>query len=471
MGDATTLLFGLDGFRVVSVSGRRGEGQDLERHVVVEGLEGEQACPDCGVLSASVHSRRQRRIKDVPHGRRPLRLWWDQRRWACRERGCGRRTFAEVSDQVGPGHRLTRRLREQLERAVSGSTRAAADVAREYGVSWWSVNAALIAKAASMTAPAPEGVRMLGVDETRARSVRWLLAEYGWRRTDQWMTSFVDLDPTHPGGLLGLAPGRSGASVRGWLDLQSQAFRDGIEVVAVDPSAPFAAALREVLPHATLVVDHWHLHRLANLMLTQVRQRVTQQVHGHRGRKANDSWAYRRLLLRGARHLSDKQWRRLTMLFTTDDPTGDPGRLGRQGAAAPAPGRAPGRRRAAGHRPPPRPCRLGPGGWSGAAAIRGPGPARPVLPPRRRGRRPRAHPPRGHDRDLVAGDRGLPATPGHQRSDRGLQPQDQADQACRLRLPQPELLRTAHHAEQRRRGVTSTVQSQPSRSTAKSRHP
>ncbi len=93
--------------------------------------------------------------------------------------------------------------------------------------------------------------------------------------------------------------------------------------MAVDPSAPFAAALRDALPHATLVVDHWHLHRLANLMLTQVRQRVTQQVHGHRGRRTNDSWAYRRLLLRGARHLSDKQWRRLRALFHRDDPTGE----------------------------------------------------------------------------------------------------------------------------------------------------
>ena len=114
-----------------------------------------------------------------------------------------------------------------------------------------------------MTGQAPCGVRMLGVDETRARSVRWLLAEHGWRRSDPWMTSFVDLDPTHPGGVLGLAPGRSGASVRGWLNLQTEQFKAGIEVVAVDPSAPFAAALREALPHATLVVDHWHLHRLA----------------------------------------------------------------------------------------------------------------------------------------------------------------------------------------------------------------
>jgi transposase len=70
--------------------------------------------------------------------------------------------------------------------------------------------------------------------------------------------------------------------VTGWLSRQSSAFRDGIEVVAIDPSAPFAAAIRRTLPDARLVVDHWHLHRLANLMLTTVRQRVTLQVHGHR---------------------------------------------------------------------------------------------------------------------------------------------------------------------------------------------
>jgi transposase len=79
------------------------------------------------------------------------------------------------------------------------------------------------------------------------------------------MTSFVDLDPTHAGGLLGLAPGRSGASVRGWLALQSEQFRAGIGVVAVDPSAPFAAALREAVPHAELVFDRWHLDRLGSL--------------------------------------------------------------------------------------------------------------------------------------------------------------------------------------------------------------
>ena len=314
------MLFDLDGFRVVSVVESAGTG----REVLVEGVSGEQACPACGVFSARVHSRWVQGIKDLPYGR-SLDVRWRKRRWACDESACRRRTFSESNDQVGPGRRLTRRLRDRLEEAVSGSLRSAADVAREYDVSWWSVNSALVVKAADVLGPARPGVARLGVDETRVRRVRWLLQEAGWRRSDPWMTSFVDLDPDRAGGLLGLAPGRSGASVRGWLGLQSEEFRAGIKVVAIDPSAPFAAVLRDrkLLPNATLVVDHWHLHRLANLMVTQVRQRVTQQVHGHRGRANQDVWAYRRLLLRNGRSLSDRQWTRLRSLFATDDPTGE----------------------------------------------------------------------------------------------------------------------------------------------------
>ncbi|WP_414675402.1 transposase, partial [Lentzea sp.] len=55
-------------------------------------------------------------------------------------------------------------------------------------------------------------------------------------------------------------------------------------MVALDPSAPFAAAIRRLLPHATIVVDHCHLVRLANQMVTDVRQCVARAQLG-RGRK------------------------------------------------------------------------------------------------------------------------------------------------------------------------------------------
>lgn len=147
---------GLGGFRVRHVRLDINDAAAV-REVTVVGVDVEQACPACGVLTSAVHSRRTRRVKDLPHGRRPLRLWWDQRRFACRERLCPRRTFAERSEQIGTGRRVTLRLREQLEQAVSASTRAVSDVARECGVAWSTVHAALVEVAARVLGPAVPG--------------------------------------------------------------------------------------------------------------------------------------------------------------------------------------------------------------------------------------------------------------------------------------------------------------------------
>jgi len=166
--------------------------------------------------------------------------------------------FTERSAQLPPRRRLTKRLRVRLEQAASVSARALSDVAAEYRVSWWSVQRALLVAAVGRAEVAPAPVRMLGLDETRARSLRWSWADgIGWRLSNPWMTSFVDLDVGRPGWLLGLVPGRSGAAVQTWIAAQDPACRDGVEVVALDPSAPFAAAIRRLLPQATVVVDHW----------------------------------------------------------------------------------------------------------------------------------------------------------------------------------------------------------------------
>lgn len=126
-------------------------------------------------------------------------------------------------------------------------------------LSWRTVNKAVTALAEGGVLGEPEPTRVLGIDETRARSVRWVLEEAGWKRTNPWMTSFVNADTTGPGRLLGLAPGRSGACVKDWLALQTEQFRAGIELVVIDPSAPYAAGIRAALPQAAIAVDKWHL--------------------------------------------------------------------------------------------------------------------------------------------------------------------------------------------------------------------
>ncbi|WP_035772691.1 transposase, partial [Arthrobacter sp. Br18] len=100
------------------------------------------------------------------------------------------------------------------------------------------------------------------------------------------------------------------------------AWRLGVQVVAIDPSAAFRKALRMWLPRTAVSVDAFHLSMLANSMVTEVRQRLTHETRGRRGRAADPVWANRRLLLKGAEKLSDRARNRLDVVFAVDDPTG-----------------------------------------------------------------------------------------------------------------------------------------------------
>ncbi len=317
MSDRTTLLFALPGFRVLEVS----LGPDGGRRVLVESAAVEGGCPSCGVLSGRVKDRPTSRVRDLPHGPVPLQVWVRKRRFVCAEGLCARRSFTEISAQLPARSRLTVRLRTKISQAVSTTNRAISEVSNEHGVAWWTVHRVLVGAAAEVLGPA-ESTSRIGIDETRARSVRWLLGEVGWRRSDPWMTSIVDLDPASRGGIIGLAPGRSGACVEGWLALQSSHFRDQVQVVAIDPSAPYASGVRRALPHARIVLDHFHLVMLANKALTDVRQRVSHEQHDRRGRKHDPAWAHRRLLLRAGDTLSPQALARLKTVLATDDPSG-----------------------------------------------------------------------------------------------------------------------------------------------------
>ena len=72
------------------------------------------------------------------------------------------------------------------------------------------------------------------------------------------------------------------------------------------------------------MVDHFHLVRLANHVVTEVRQRIQQEVTGHRGRKGDPLYGIRHLLLRGRQRLTDRQRngsRPLSTILTGTDGT------------------------------------------------------------------------------------------------------------------------------------------------------
>ena len=207
----------------------------------------EAPCPSCGVFTSSVHQRTLQRVRDVPFDG-PVVVVWDKKRWRCWEIACSRRSFTEATAQVPARARFTTRLGVAVLSAVTTEVRAVDRVARQYGLSWPTVGR-LLAAAAKELAAGPVGLtRALGIDEHRFRSVRWFKDDEGaWRRVEPWSVLFTDLDT---GAVLGVVDGRDGAAVRGWLRSRPRWWRHRVQVVAIDPSAAFRAAVHPLLPNA-----------------------------------------------------------------------------------------------------------------------------------------------------------------------------------------------------------------------------
>ena len=159
-----------------------------------------------------------------------------------------------------------------------------------------------------------DGVRVVGVDE------------HAWRHTrrgDKYVTVIIDLTPirngTGPARLLDMVEGRSKQAFKTWLSDRPQAWRDGIQVVAMDGFTGFKTATTEELPDAVAVMDPFHVVRLAGDAVDRCRRRIQQELHGHRGRAGDPLYGARRTLHTGADLLTDKQTDRLTALFAADE--------------------------------------------------------------------------------------------------------------------------------------------------------
>jgi len=192
-----------------------------------------------------------------------------------------------------------------------------ARVAEGLGVSWNTANAAVLAEGRRVLIEDParfDGVKVLGVDE------------HVWRHTrhgDKYVTVIIDLtgirDGTGTARLLDMVEGRSKRAFKQWLTDRPQAWRDAVEVVAMDGFTGFKTATTEELPDAVAVMDPFHVVRLAGDALDRCRRRVQQDTCGHRGRKGDPLYSARRTLHTGADLLTDKQKDRLAAVFAPDE--------------------------------------------------------------------------------------------------------------------------------------------------------
>lgn len=103
--DLSTLLLGLDGFRLLGAI-----EHDSELVLLVETTAERGWCGRCGVRARS-NGRPRTTVRDLPVGGRPSVLMWKKREWRCGEPACPGGTWREHSSQIRPRAVLSERAR------------------------------------------------------------------------------------------------------------------------------------------------------------------------------------------------------------------------------------------------------------------------------------------------------------------------------------------------------------------------
>jgi transposase len=320
MLDATFVRPDLTTFCRLDALGLEVTGQRLEpgRAVLACRVAGEDEperwCRRCGD-EGRPRDTVTRRLAHEPLGWRPTTLLVTVRRYRCG--GCGHVWRQDTSRAAEPRAKLTRSgVRWALE-AIVVQHLTVARVAEALAVSWNTANDAILAEGKRVLIDDPDrfdGVQVIGVDE------------HAWRHTrrgDKYVTVIIDLTPVRdglgPARLLDMLDGRSKQAFQQWLAARPEAWRQGVEIVAMDGFTGFKTAATAELPDAVTVMDPFHVVRLAGDAVNECRRRVQQDLHGRRGRTGDPLYAARRVLHTGADLLTDQQAQRLTALFTIDD--------------------------------------------------------------------------------------------------------------------------------------------------------
>jgi transposase len=314
--DTASALFGVAGLRVTDAE--PGPDGAVEVRAVTD-CEGAAACPGCGAVSSRVHDTVVTCPADVRRAGDPVDLYWVKRRLKCGNASCPRKTFTERIPVVPPAARVLPRLKEQCADEVAGRGITPAEAARHAGVSWPVAHDAFAARADAVPDAPPAPVAHLGIDEHRRGRPRWRTdpetGEYELL-ADRWHVNFCDLSGNQ--GMLGQVEGRTADDTAYWLLQAPPAWRDRVEVVAIDMCAIFLSAVRRALPEAQVAVDLFHVVQLAVKAVGDVRRRATREKYGRRGREGDPEYGLKGLLNRNQESLSPEQFAKVIETLDSD---------------------------------------------------------------------------------------------------------------------------------------------------------
>jgi transposase len=237
-----------------------------------------------------------RRWRLVPIGKKPCWVEMDVPRVACLF--CGTRRQIHI-DFAAPKKHYTHAFRRYVLELCKHMTIQA--VARHLGISWDTVKE--IHKEylrQRFSKPRLKELVRLGIDEVYVGKKHYL-------------TIVLDLDS---GAVVFVGKGKGQDAIEPfWKKLQGSGAK--IEAVAMDMSGAFQAAVRKHLPQATIVFDHFHVIKLMNKRLTELRRELARQAEEAGAAVLKGT---RWLLLMGQERLNEEAWEKLQAALDLNQP-------------------------------------------------------------------------------------------------------------------------------------------------------
>ena len=214
---------------------------------------GKLRCPDCNSHRIKLKGKVTREFKSVPIGKKQTILIVIIQRVLCKECNCLKQIKLGFADPKKTySHAFARYVLELLKFATIK------DVARHLNVSWDTVKE--IQKEyllRDFAKPKLTGLKQIAIDEISIG------------KKSKYLTIVLDLES---GAVVFIGDGKGADSlIPFWRKLRKA--KANIEAVAIDMSRAYIKAVRENLPTAVIVFDHFHIIKLFNDKLTELRRR------------------------------------------------------------------------------------------------------------------------------------------------------------------------------------------------------
>jgi transposase len=215
-----------------------------------------KACIRCGVLGELYrHGVKKQRFMDLPIHNKRVGLIVHRQRYHCR--ACGKTSFQPLAD-MDKNHSATLRLLAYIGK--ESMKRTFVSVADDTGIHERTVRRLFALEVSRLDGEVKfETPRWLGIDEVHlVRKARCILTNVEQRTVIDMLTS------------------RTKDVVSRYLHQLPD--RQRIELVAMDMWQPYKDAVRDILPQATVVIDRFHVIRLAIQGMDTVRKDTRAQL-------------------------------------------------------------------------------------------------------------------------------------------------------------------------------------------------